>query len=84
MTITAVILLMIWTTMLFAMFKFMKANITITYKQEFSDEDRQLLEDLYNNNGDIKDHEQDVQDSIDTVIKTVNDLFLDVTEDNNG
>lgn len=80
MTLTDIILLMIWTTMLLAIFKFMKAEITINYKQEFSDEDRRLLEDLYNNDGDPKE-KYDVNEAFDNLVKTVNDIMLDSTEE---
>lgn len=80
MTLTDIILLMIWTTMLLAIFKFMKAEITINYKQEFSDEDRKLLEDLYNNDGDPKE-KYDVNEAFDNLVKTVNDIMLDSTEE---
>lgn len=80
MALTDIILLMIWTTMLLAIFKFMKAEITINYKQEFSDEDRKLLEDLYNNDGDPKE-KYDVNEAFDNLVKTVNDIMLDSTEE---
>lgn len=80
MTLTDIILLMIWTTMLLAIFKFMKAEITINYKQEFSDEDRKLLEDLYNNDGDPKE-KYDINEAFDNLVKTVNDIMLDSTEE---
>ena len=35
-------------------------SFNITYRQEFSAEDRQLLEDLYNEKGDIKNQELDM------------------------
>lgn len=79
MTLTDIILLMIWTTMLLALFKFMRAEITINYKQEFSDEDRQLLEDLYNNEGDPKQN-YDPQEAFDSIVQTVNDIMLDKEE----
>lgn len=80
MTITDFILMTILIVIMFGLFKFMNANITIVYKQEFSEEDRQLLEDLYNNEGDPKDQD-DVNAAFDNLIKSVNDLMLDNDEE---
>lgn len=49
-------------------------NLNINVKQEFSEADRQLLEDLYNNDGDLK--QPDDQPNIDDIIKSVNDLMV--------
>lgn len=57
-------------------------KIVITHKQEFTESDRQLLEDLYNQNGDPKDAEA-LQDSFDEMVKTVNSIMLD-EENTNG
>lgn len=80
MTITDFILMTILIVIMFGLFKLMNANITIVYKQEFSEEDRQLLEDLYNNEGDPKDQD-DVNAAFDNLIKSVNDLMLDNDEE---
>lgn len=80
MTITDFILMTILIVIMFGLFKLMNANITIVYKQEFSEEDRQLLEDLYNNEGDPKDQD-DVNAVFDNLIKSVNDLMLDNDEE---
>lgn len=79
-TLTDIILIMILNVMMYGLFKLMKADITITYKQEFSEEDRQLLEDLYNNEGDPKS-EYDMKDAFDAVVRTVNDIMLDNNEE---
>ena len=80
MTITDFILMTILIVIMFGLFKLMNANITIIYKQEFSEEDRQLLEDLYNSEGDPKDQD-DVNAAFDNLIKSVNDLMLDNDEE---
>lgn len=80
MTITDFILMTILIVIVFGFFKLMNANITIVYKQEFSDEDRQLLEDLYNNEGDPKS-QYNVDKAFDSLIKSVNDLMLDNDEE---
>ena len=80
MTITDFILIMILMVIMFGLFKLMNANITIVYKQEFSEEDRQLLEDLYNKDGDIK-KQYDVNEAFDDLVKSVNDLMLDKDEE---
>lgn len=80
MTITDFILIMILMVIMFGLFKFMNANITIVYKQEFSEEDRQLLEDLYNKEGDPKS-QYAVKDAFDELVKSVNDIMLDNNEE---
>ena len=84
MTITDYILIMILFTMLFTAFKLMKAEITIIYKQEFSDEDRQLIEDLYNDDGDMKKRETVMMEALDDAVRNINNIMLDIEEDNNG
>ena len=83
MTLTDILLIMILNIMMFGLFKFMKADITITYKQEFSAEDRQLLEDLYNKDGELKE-QYDVSEALDAIVKSVNDIMLDNEEESNG
>ena len=67
MTLTDILLIMILNVMMFAFFKLMKADITITYKQEFSESDRKLLEDLYNKEGELK-KEYDVNEAFDELV----------------
>ena len=69
---------------LYALLKGCNFNINISVKQEFSQEDRKLLEDLFNEKGDIKDKEHDVQNSFDELIKNVNNIMLGVEDDTNG
>lgn len=57
-------------------------NININVKQEFSQEDRALLEDLYNKDGDSK--QDDMQESLDTLVKNINSLMLGDEENLNG
>lgn len=80
---TDILLMAILCTILFVSFKFMNASITITYKQEFSEEDRQLLEDLYNKDGDMKD-KLDMNEALDTAVRAINDIMLDNEEDRNA
>lgn len=65
---------------IYALIKGCNININISVKQEFSAEDRQLLEDLYNNEGDPKD-QYDTNAVFDNLIKSVNDLMLDNDEE---
>ena len=55
--------------------------IDISVRQEFSAEDRQLLEDLYNEKGELKSKESGVIDALDDVVRNINNIMLD-TEDN--
>ena len=58
-------------------------KIVITHKQEFTESDRQLLEDLYNQNGDPQSSDAVLQDSLDEMVRTVNSIMLD-EENTNG
>lgn len=69
---------------IYALIKGCSVNINISVKQEFSNEDRQLLEDLFNEKGEIKDRDNDVQSSFDELVKNVNNLMLGVEDDTNG
>lgn len=65
----------------YALIKGCSVNINITVKQEFSAEDRQLLEDLYNKDGDpINDYKA----AVDDVLKEVNNIMLDREDDIDG
>ena len=66
----------------YALIKGCHINININVKQEFSQEDRALLEDLYNKDGDAK--EKDMQESLDDILKTVNSIMLGDEENING
>ena len=78
--LTVIIILVI----IYALIKGCSVNINISVKQEFSKEDRQLLEDLFNEKGEIKDKDNDVQSSFDELVKNVNNLMLGVEDDTNG
>ena len=78
------LIILVTFVIIYALVKGCSVNINISVKQEFSAEDRKLLEDLYNGEGDFKDSKQDVQDSLDNMIKTINDIMLDNTEESNG
>ena len=69
---------------IYALIKGCSVNMNISVKQEFSKEDRQLLEDLFNEKGEIKDKDNDVQSSFDELVKNVNNLMLGVEDDTNG
>ena len=69
---------------IYALIKGCSVNINISVKQEFSQEDRQLLEDLFNEKGEIKDKDNDVQSSFDELVKNVNNLMLGVEDYTNG
>ena len=58
----------------YALVKGCAININVSVKQEFSSEGRQLLEDLFNKDGDpIKDDEQV---SMDELIKNINSFMV--------
>ena len=60
----------------YAFVKGCSVNINITVKQEFSQEDRALLEDLYNKEGEPKDSNNTVG-VLDEVLKSINSMMLD-------
>ncbi len=72
----------IFFVVVYALVKGCHINININVKQEFSQEDRALLEDLYNKDGDAK--EKDMQESLDDILKTVNSIMLGDEENING
>lgn len=59
---------------IYALVEGCNVNININVKQEFSSEDRQLLEDLFNKDGDPKTVEATV--NVDEVLKNINDFML--------
>lgn len=69
---------------LYALIKGCNININVTLKQEFSQEDRQLLEDIYNKDGDIKDREHIMMEALDDAVRNINNIILDVEEEANG
>lgn len=67
---------------IYALVKGCNINININYKQEFSQEDRALLEDLFNKDGEPKDKVEEV--SFDEVLRNVNAIMLGDEESING
>lgn len=59
---------------IYALVEGCNVNININVKQEFSNDDRQLLEDLFNKDGDPKTVEETV--NVDEVLKNINDFML--------
>lgn len=84
MIFTDILLIIIINIMMYGLFRLMKADITITYKQEFSDDDRQLLEDMYNSDGDMKNREAVMMEALDNAVRNINNIMLDVEDDTNG
>lgn len=56
-------------------------SFNITYQQKFSEEERQLLEDLYNEKGDIKNREFDMLETLDGAIREINSIMTGAEED---
>lgn len=75
--IVVIVAFMIFATLLIFHFMDIEHNINISVKQEFSESDRQLLEDIYNEKGDMKDKDNEVMEALDEVIKNINDVMLD-------
>jgi hypothetical protein len=60
-------------------------NINIVLKQEFSDSDRQLLEDLYNKDGELKDkRETQMLEALDDAVRSINNIMLGTEEESDG
>lgn len=74
------LIILVTFVIIYALIKGCNININISVKQEFSAEDRQLLEDLYNNEGDPKE-QYDVNEAFDNLVKSVNDIMLDSNEE---
>jgi hypothetical protein len=74
------LIILVTFVIIYALIKGCNININISVKQEFSAEDRQLLEDLYNNEGDPKE-QFDVNAAFDNLVKSVNDIMLDNNEE---
>lgn len=68
---------------IYALVKGCDININISVKQEFSAEDRQLLEDVFNKEGDPKKG-FDTQEAFDEAVKAINDIMLGNEEEANG
>ena len=74
------LIILVTFVIIYALIKGCNININISVKQEFSAEDRQLLEDLYNNEGEPKE-KFDVNEAFDSLVKSVNDIMLDNNEE---
>lgn len=74
------LIILVTFVIIYALIKGCNININISVKQEFSAEDRQLLEDLYNNEGEPKD-QYDVHEAFDAIVQSVNDIMLDKNEE---
>lgn len=60
-------------------------NINIVLKQEFSDSDRQLLEDIYNKDGEFKDkRETQMLAALDDAVRSINNIMLGTEEESDG
>lgn len=60
-------------------------NINIIMQQEFSDSDRQLLEDLYNHEGELKDkREEQMLEALDGAVRNINSIMLGTEEESDG
>lgn len=70
-----ILILLVGFVIIYALAEGCNVNINISVKQEFSSEDRALLEDLFNKDGDPKDtYEKAV--NVDEVLKNINDFML--------
>lgn len=69
---------------IYAFVKGCNINVNISVKQEFSPEDRQLLEDLYNEKGDMKDRELDMLETLDGAIREINNIMTGTEEESDG
>lgn len=79
------LVLLIAFIIIYALVKGCNLTINVTLKQEFSEEDRKLLEDLYNSDGDAKPgQEQDLLNSLDEAVKSINSIMLGTEEESNG
>ena len=77
------LIILITFVIIYALIKGCSININVTVKQEFSAEDRQLLEDVFNKEGELK-NEYDMKESFDQAVKAINDIMLGDEEESNG
>lgn len=68
---------------IYALIEGCNININISVKQEFSAEDRQLLQDIFDEQGEPKKG-YDVKETLDGVISTINGIMLDNEEESDG
>lgn len=78
-----ILIVMVIFVIIYALAEGCNVNINISVKQEFSAEDRQLLEDIFNKDGEIK-KDYDVKEAFDSVVKSINDIMLDNEEESDG
>lgn len=78
------LIILVTFVIIYALIKGCSINVNISVKQEFSQEDRALLEDLFNKDGDFKDDTNDVQESLDELVKSINSVMLGDEEQING
>lgn len=77
------LIVLITFVIIYALIKGCSININISVKQEFSAEDRQLLQDIFDEQGEPKKG-YDVKGTLDGVISTINDIMLDNEEESDG
>jgi hypothetical protein len=77
------LIILVTFVIIYALIKGCNININVTFKQEFSEDDRQLLEDLYNKDGDMKDRETVMMEALDNAVRNINNIILDTEEDTN-
>jgi len=82
--ITIVLIYAISTTLLLAYLILGDHSINIVYKQQFSEEDRKLLEDLYNEDGEFKNKNMDMLETLDGAIREINSIMTGVEEESDG
>ena len=78
------LIILVTFVIIYALIKGCNININVTFKQEFSEDDRQLLEDLYNKDGDMKDRETVMMEALDNAVRNINNIMLDTEDDING
>lgn len=69
---------------IYAFVKGCTVNINVTLKQEINEKDRQLLEDIYNDKGDVKSQEFVMMEALDEAVRNINNIMLDNEEGING
>lgn len=74
---------LLFLTLFLVVLKGVHLNINLVMTQQLSDEDRHLLEDLYNTQGDPKDNKL-LPDELYDVVKSVNDIMLGSDEENSN
>lgn len=58
-------------------------NINVTFKHEVQQDYMDMLEDLYNKDGDEKER-LDINEALDTAVQAINDIMLDNEEESHG